>query len=346
MGRASWRTYGTIGARATRAVALAIAASGCIRTRTEFVAPLAPAPRVVPPLATEPAAARREAEGPSSVEMKRVDFHIAPEVVLRIRQLRGTAVATRAGEPVVFDDKESFTIDVASGDAGIAFADVGRLLNQYVFAYDGAPLSDVHVSADGTRVRLRATLHKGADVRVDIVGILSPTADGDIRVHPVRISAAGVRAGTLLQMTGLTLSRLVDFSRARGARLVGNDIILDPDRMLPPPTIHGLVTAARVEGGEIRLTFGNRPLPPREAPPDTTGNYLYFRNGTVRFGKLFMVHADMEMVDEAPGDPFDFSLDEYVRQLVAGYVKNTTARGLVVHVPDLRTLGAARQAEP
>jgi len=52
-----------------------------------------------------------------------------------------------------------------------------------------------------------------------------------------------------------------------------------------------------------------------------------------------MVHADMEIMDQNPADPFDFSVDEFPRQLVAGYVKVTPARGLIVHAPDLKTIG-------
>jgi len=47
-----------------------------------------------------------------------------------------------------------------------------------------------------------------------------------------------------------------------------------------------------------------------------------------------MTDTDLELVDEDPRDPFDFSVDHWNDQLVAGYSKNTPNRGLKAHMPD------------
>jgi hypothetical protein len=41
------------------------------------------------------------------------------------------------------------------------------------------------------------------------------------------------------------------------------------------------------------------------------------------FRRLTMADADMQIVDDHPADPLDFSLTRYYDQLVAGYTKNT-----------------------
>lgn len=273
--------------------------------------------------------------------MAAVDFHLAPDVVLHVRRLRGTMLAVVPGTPASFDDKRSFVIRVGTADAGITTGDLGRLLNGYVFAYDGAPLSDLRVGTEGERVRLRGILHKGADLPFDIVASLSVTPAGLLRLHPLHVRVARVPVGPLLELAGIPLDRLLDLRGSRGAAVRGDDVLLDPDSMLPPPRIGGRVVAARVVGDEIRLTFDDGSATPAAEAPGAASNYLRFAGGTVRFGKLFMVHTDLTIVDEAPDDPLDFSLDEYARQLVAGFVRNTPAGGLVVHVPDLRTLGRA-----
>ncbi len=51
-----------------------------------------------------------------------------------------------------------------------------------------------------------------------------------------------------------------------------------------------------------------------------------------------MTDADLEIVDQSPLTPFDFSLPDYNRQLVAGYSKNTPTHGLIVFMPDFATL--------
>jgi trans-aconitate methyltransferase len=47
-----------------------------------------------------------------------------------------------------------------------------------------------------------------------------------------------------------------------------------------------------------------------------------------------MNDADLELIDSDPTDPFDFSIDHYKEQLVAGYSKMTPHGGLCVHMPD------------
>jgi hypothetical protein len=51
-----------------------------------------------------------------------------------------------------------------------------------------------------------------------------------------------------------------------------------------------------------------------------------------------MTDTDLELVDDDPGDPFDFSVDRWNEQLVAGYSKTTADRGLRAHMPDFNDL--------
>jgi hypothetical protein len=61
---------------------------------------------------------------------------------------------------------------------------------------------------------------------------------------------------------------------------------------------------------------------------------MYFRGGTLRFGKLFMVDADMLVIDSDPADAFAFKQREYARQLVAGSSHTRADQGLEVFMPD------------
>jgi hypothetical protein len=125
----------------------------------------------------------------------------------------------------------------------------------------------------------------------------------------------------------------------------GNDLFLDPVRILPPPAIEGRITAVRVEGGEVVQLFGSaetrtalRPL----VPPDTAApNYMFYEGGTLRFGKLLMLDADMQIVDLDPSDPFKFDQDRYSEQLVAGYERTLADQGLEVWMRDVDKVGAA-----
>ena len=106
----------------------------------------------------------------------------------------------------------------------------------------------------------------------------------------------------------------------------GNDVLLDPASLLPPPAMHGRITAVRIEKDTLVQVFGpggQQAL----SPPPTSKNYIYWRGGQLSFGKLTMTETDLELIDEDPRDAFDFSVDRWNEQLVAGYSKITPERG-------------------
>ena len=51
-----------------------------------------------------------------------------------------------------------------------------------------------------------------------------------------------------------------------------------------------------------------------------------------------MTDTDLELVDADPKDPFDFSVDNWNSQLVAGYSKTLANRGLRTYMPDYNDL--------
>jgi hypothetical protein len=58
-----------------------------------------------------------------------------------------------------------------------------------------------------------------------------------------------------------------------------------------------------------------------------------------------MTETDLELVDDDPRDPFDFSVERWNDQLVAGYSKNTPQRGLKAHMPDYDDLQRSRTTQ-
>lgn len=277
---------------------------------------------------------------PVALQMQNVNLHLNASIVLQIRQLKGEMRAIRSGEPVTFDDLNSFETQISSGEIAISTKTLSDLLNQQVFAYRGAPLKNLTVTIDHGRVKETGTMHKGIDLPFEIEGTLDVTANGEIRLHADKISSAHVPFKGLMHLFGEDLAKLIHIKKDHGVAIEGDDIFLDPTRMLPAPRIRGRVTAIRVEGDLIVQTFGS-PGGKLMIPPYKASNYLYHRGGVLRFGKLTMTDADLEIVDESPNSPFEFSLPDYNRQLVAGYSKNTLSHGLIVFMPDLTTVVTA-----
>ena len=119
--------------------------------------------------------------------------------------------------------------------------------------------------------------------------------------------------------------------------------------MLPPPQIQGHLSRAEIANGELRQVFAvvdGRAVPILTPPDQKARNYVYFSGAIIRFGKLTMTGADLQLIDVDEGDPFDFYPAKYNEQLVAGYSKNTPAKGLKTYMPDFADLKPGLNLRP
>jgi hypothetical protein len=140
------------------------------------------------------------------------------------------------------------------------------------------------------------------------------------------------------------LDDLVKVPSGRGVEVHDDDLILDPEHVLPSPQVRGKVTAVRVANGEIIQTFGSPAAAKAPAHMSDAKNFMAFRGGVLRFGKLTMRDADLTLVDATPQDRFQFAIDHYNDQLVAGFSKSQPDLGLVTYMPDFNDLHGKQAA--
>jgi len=293
---------------------------------------LKPRSQLLEETAAKPTEPHEPAETESQVEMVNVNIHLDPSLILHIRYLTGKFVPTRKGQPPTFDDSLSYIVAVDSGEVSVSMASMTYAMNKYVFGAPDAPLKNLQLSAEGSQIRQEGTLRKGIDIPFEMVGTISATPDGRIRIHPTQMTVARLPVKGLLKLFGLDMAKLVNTRTTRGVSVDDSDMILDPAQMLPPPRLRGRITAVRIQGDQIIQIFGKeRRDSATEQPPS---NYMAYRGGVLRFGKLTMNNADLRLIDADPTDPFDFFPDHYNDQLVAGYSKTTVSGGLQVYMPD------------
>jgi hypothetical protein len=286
--------------------------------------------------------ATKAEEGAVEIQMRNVDFRLASDIDLEVRTLRGRLKRTKPDRPVTFDDSDSFVLEIDAGEVAITAASLSALLNSYVFAYPGAPIKNLQVSIKGSTLSQKGTLHKGVDLPFEIEGPVSTTPEGDIRLHAEKIRSAGIPFKGLLHLFGADLSKLVNENAGRGAKIEGDDIILSPGGITPPPHLEGHVAQVNVRDGKIVQVFDSVRHSPPLLPSFKTEAYIYHRGGVLKFGKLLMEDADLEIVGDQTKGSFCFFLREYKKQLIAGYSKNTQADGLVVHMADYNRLAPRR----
>jgi hypothetical protein len=279
-----------------------------------------------------------------STRMQNVNFHLGKGVELTVTTLSGRLVGPAAGKPVTFDDVNSYVLEIDAARVSMTPDSLTNLMNNVVFADSNAPIKKLKIDIEGAELKQSGVLRKGVDVPFTMRARLDVTSDGRLRIHPTSMKAAGFLSKRVLDFFGLELEKLVKVSDGSPVQVDGDDLLLDPERLLPPPRIRGRLTKTWISNGVVVEQFGPDKPPRTIAVPAGFPNYMYYRGGTLRFGKLTMDDTDLMLVDQDPKDPFDFSPAQYNDQLTAGYSKNTRSHGLITHMPDLNDLSRQRAA--
>jgi hypothetical protein len=342
------RTVGRAGARAAALLAAGIVAAlalgACGRGAPEE--PKAERDTTDEKSLAGPPGGRERGRGAPLVEMRNLRLLVLEDAVLEVKTLSGALEPTAEDGVAFFDDPRSFRILIDNAESSIDAENLAALLNGYTFAYDGAPLEDLEVEIADGRIRQKGKLNKKIEVPFEVEASLSLTGEGLLRLHPEKIEAADVPVTKALDLFDIELQDVINARTDRGLRVDGDDLLLDPDRLMPPPAIRGRVGEARIEGDRIVLVFvppaGRKPRA-RLSPPLDNPNYMFFRGGQLRFGKLEMTDTDLVICDGDPRDPFLFFLSRYKQQLVAGTTRTLDDLGLVGTFPDYDEAGPGKR---
>jgi hypothetical protein len=285
------------------------------------------------PAVSKAAPSPRSGRQPVEVEMSNVDLHVTADVTLRVHHLRGRFEPAGAADMPYLEDKLSYVVAIDSGEIALEMASLNALMTK-TLGQGRSNVEKLRISTDEkSQLRQQGVLKKGIKVPFDVKGAVEATPDGRIRMHAAAVRGFGVPVNPLMKLLSLEMDDLLKVQPGHGVTVDNNDLILDPQQLVPPPLIRGKVTSVRVADGAIVQVFGSGERQ-RLSPPAVSRNYIYWRGGKLQFGKLTMTDTDLELVDEDPNDPFDFSIDQWNDQLVAGYSKNTPNKGLKAHMPD------------
>ena len=282
--------------------------------------------------------ARAEASRqPVEVEMNNVDLHMTNDITLHVRHLRGRFNPAAQRAVPYLDEAASYTVAVDTGVVSIDLASLNALMTR-TLADDGSNVEKLKISVDEeNNLRQKGVVDKAINIPFSVKAGIEATPDGRLRVHTKSVKGFGIPMKRLMKIFHVEMDDLLRVKPGRGVTVDGNDLLLDPATLLPPPSIRGKITAARIDNGTVVQTFGDG-SPRHLSPPATARNYIYWRGGSLSFGKLTMVSTDLELVDMDPKDAFDFSIEHWNDQLVAGFSKTTPSRGLKSHMPDYNDL--------
>lgn len=262
-----------------------------------------------------------------------------PDFHAYVRWLDGTFARTRKGENPSFDDPESFALDINSGILRANIGDIGHFLNA---SLTNSPLSHVALQADGDKLKLTGTVRKIVPIPIQVIAEVSPTPDNRIRVHVTKLDVLKVPVKGLLGMFKISLADLVKGSMD-GVEISGSDLVLDTQKLMPPPHIRGKLTAVRIVSPDLEEVFGNAPEDVDRV--EMWRNFLSLKGGVIDFGSLTMNNVDLIMIDISKDPWFDLDLVNYQTQLTAGYTRMTAQSGLQIFMPDRRDVKPAAASQ-
>ena len=268
---------------------------------------------------------------PTLVHAHNLLLHKGPDFRIYVIWIRGRMERTHADVNPSFDNPETFVLEIDKGIIRANICDISKLLNSSLPA--NSPLTNVTVAPDGDDLKLRGTVKKVVPLPIELDGSVSPLPDGRILYHVKKLSVLKLPLKGLLGSFHLKLADLVQRAPMEGVEVTQNDIIFDTRTLLPPPHIHGKISAARVRPPDLEVVYGD--APPDENELSKWHNFLRLEQGTINFGKITMHNVDLTMIDTSPQNWFDLDLVNYQAQLVNGYTRMTAQAGMEIYMPDV-----------
>src|SRR5690242_8292714 len=111
---------------------------------------------VAPTLAcTQQRSQSAEQSGAVQVQMHNVMYHYSDNVSVHLRDLGGALLPTSTGKIPVFDDRQSFSIQIAAAEIAITPQSLASVLNSNVFAGKDAPLKNIEISIEKGRLKVK-----------------------------------------------------------------------------------------------------------------------------------------------------------------------------------------------
>ncbi len=270
-----------------------------------------------------------------------VDFRVTGDIGFMIHDMAATLTPTHAGQPIVFDDPTSVTINVHRGDVTLDSAKLTAIFNRYLFQYQGSPLRNMRVvPQDGGTLRITGEMHRDTWVPIVLTGSLSMRNADDLVFHADHVEVAGVGADKLMQAAHVKMADLLKVDTPI-ARLDGDDVVMQVAKLTPPPALRMTITRIDTSSAGVRFTLDDHTVPKIDWPATMPPRGMLVEGGDVKFMRSMPMNIDMALTPLDANAPFVLDLYHYREQMAAGYFTFDEAGALDVHLPSFDKLASA-----
>ncbi|RDK01414.1 hypothetical protein DLM46_18665 [Paraburkholderia lacunae] len=275
-----------------------------------------------------------------------VDFRVTGDIGFMIHDMAATLSPTHAGQPIVFDDPTSVTINVHRGRVTLDSAKLTAIFNRYLFQYQGSPLRNMRVvPQDRGSLRITGEMHRETWVPIVLSGSLSMRSADELVFHADHVEVAGVGADRIMQAAHVKMADLLKVDTPI-ARLDGDDVVMQVARLTPPPALRMTITQIDTSAAGVRFTLDDRTVPKIDWPATMPARGMLVQGGDVKFMRSMPMNIDMALTPIDANAPFVLDLYHYRDQMSAGYFTFNEAGALDVHLPSYTTLASAAKSAP
>lgn len=281
---------------------------------------------------------RRGPGGQTRFMARNVLYRLDKDVSMYLADMNADILMKDPSQPFVPANKGDYAIAIHRATVTKKAEALGALMNNYVFNEPDSPLKEIRIQFKGDRIVMSGKMKKGIWVGFEMEGVLDTTSDGLLKMTPKVIKSMGMRVDGLMSLIGLEMAKLMKMKEEKGLILNGNEIIMDPSKLYPPPTLVGKVSSVAIRDGLLHLQFDDgRGQPWPETPVKNTRSTLLMWGGDVLINRCLNLNAKFQILDATPETPMVFALDFYREQLEAGFVTPTKAGEMIAYVPDVNT---------
>jgi hypothetical protein len=276
-------------------------------------------------------------------------YRLDKNVTIYMKDFNADILLKDPSLPYIPANKNDYSLLVHHAEVYKDAASLAACMNTYVFNDSSAPLRNLKISFVNGQLKMDGEMHKGLWVGFSMTGTISATPDGKMLLHPTQVSSLGLPVQGLMDLIGLKMSSLLTTETGKGISLQGNDIIMDPAQIFPPPRLIGKVVSVDVVNNKLHIIFDDGRAQPW--PTDLAvqaPSCLCMWGGAVLIDQTMVLNAKIELLNANAQSPLIFAIDFYREQLEAGYVVTTKDGHMTAYVPSVTafTPNLGRYAPP
>lgn len=266
-----------------------------------------------------PITLRDSGRGESLMFIEKTNFRYIGNIGFYAPKLIVTLKANNPSSPLLFDDPTSFSIQIHKGSVIISGVGLNDLMNDYVFNVPNAPIKNLKLTTGNDVLTLSGLMFRNKWIPFVMKGNITVKDGHLLYFNPNVVTVNGLDATKVLTAANVKLDELLKI-KVKGAELLGSNIILDADKLFPPPQLFMKIKNAKLTDKGLILEFDDKKPIKISQPFRPSQSHMVLLGGDVKFTRVMPINVSLQIDNIVPGKDLDFCLYRYRDQLARGYL--------------------------